>query len=198
MEEGENKYTLQDYRTMLDLMQDEDVEWTPYNMSIRLILPPACMAGHKYWLSIAPLIDFSIVETYHPNRVMSQFSKIQVILPPARSTLHDINKVDRQKHPTKDWLEYHHEHVAAWNDRKRLIVDETRPYDHRLHLAYMEWYNTATISIFATYIGISVDRALVGERLGRPKARIIELVRIQLLVLYWHNKKKLLVLQFFY
>ncbi|KAJ3691366.1 hypothetical protein LUZ61_020530 [Rhynchospora tenuis] len=171
-----NKCTLQDYRKMLDLIQDEDVEWTPYDISIRSILPPTCMAGHENWLSMAPLIDFNIVEKYRPDRVMRQFDKFQVIPPPARSTLPDAHKVDRRMYPTEDWLVYHSEHVAAWKDRWKLIIDEARPYDHQSHPAYMAWYNAATIPTFSSNIGLHANRELEQERLGSPRATMTDLV----------------------
>ena len=50
----ENKQSLTKYRELIDVLQDEHVNWMPYTPKIVQSLPPTCMYQQEYWLLKSP------------------------------------------------------------------------------------------------------------------------------------------------
>lgn len=90
----------------------EDVSWVPYDNEILQRLSPLCFIHERYWMSTTILINYVIMKMYHPNRVMRQFGKYQVIPPLARSTLRLLYVTDYQKFSKKNSIEYHRDFIS--------------------------------------------------------------------------------------
>ncbi|KAH1130334.1 hypothetical protein J1N35_001712 [Gossypium stocksii] len=109
---GECTVTLEDVAQQLGLPINENATavWST-NLSI----------GRSYTVSIYHLIIENharegIVEGYHDDRILWQFSCIQYILtlPVRLGKIHGMNR--RGKHGN-DWGEVHEEYIMIWNNR---------------------------------------------------------------------------------
>ena len=146
-----------EYRGLIDALQDVNVNWTPYTPEVVQELPPSCMIHQDKWLRRGPLIDFAIVETHHPERVMRQFNLHQQIPPPLRSTSTFLHDLDRSKFPKADWLHNHREYLDEWDSQR--VIEEQEPFDPDCLTDYFNWYNKVTIPTFQSVMNVGVVHA---------------------------------------
>ncbi|KAL0345261.1 UNVERIFIED_CONTAM: hypothetical protein Sradi_4357400, partial [Sesamum radiatum] len=83
------------------------------------------------WNIRCPLINYSIVEMHHVERVLRQFGMIQDIPPNPLVSERRLHQIDRRGRRGEDWVAFHRDYILKWNDVHSLIV--VRPM----------WYNLA-------------------------------------------------------
>lgn len=130
-------HSLSYYRNKIDMLRDENVAWTPYPHDTgsvqQQVLPPICMIDSGLWMITTPLLHFSIIETYHPERVMHQFGRYQTVPPPTHSTIGSLHSVERRARLRENWTAYFNKYVNEWSRRKDTIIHEERAYDSTLY-----------------------------------------------------------------
>jgi Plant mobile domain len=153
-------HSLSHYRNKIDMLRDEQVAWTPYEMrNVQQVLPPICTADSGFWMMTAPLLHFWIIETYHPERVMRQFARYQTVPPPIRSTIDSLHSVERRARPRENWTSHHNKYVDEWFRRNDTIMHEERAYDLTLYkTVYMKWYENATVVCFCRHLTPQTDQ----------------------------------------
>lgn len=110
------------------------------------------------WISKCPLIHYSIIEFYYPDRVFRQFGMRQPIPPsvlPMHKRLHNKNRRGRYNH---NWAETHTDFVQFWDTRIQHIV--SAPFigegEPEVDIGYMEWYQKITRRLITPGIGVRV------------------------------------------
>ena len=85
------------------------------------MLPHYCLEGSDIWLARVPLICFSIIEYYYPDRVLQQFGgyQSQPQAPVDTTTLHAIDL--RGRHDW-NWATEHASWIAEWDSRRECII----------------------------------------------------------------------------
>ncbi|KAL0383971.1 UNVERIFIED_CONTAM: hypothetical protein Sradi_2791400 [Sesamum radiatum] len=76
-------------RNTLDRMQENEFIWTPYLHGLPELQSLPAYATRTPWNIRCPLINYSIVEMHHVERVLRQFGMIQDI-PPNHSSVNDV------------------------------------------------------------------------------------------------------------
>ncbi|KAG8501477.1 hypothetical protein CXB51_003981 [Gossypium anomalum] len=76
-------YTVPIYRLMIEQHAGEGFIWMPYRRpEIAAIIPSSAYVDSHLWCTNAPIISFNVVEWYHGDLVLRQFSCIQYTLDP--------------------------------------------------------------------------------------------------------------------
>lgn len=133
---------LESYRKEINDLNDGKVIWLPYEDKMHL-LPPICSENPSLWRTTAPLIHFWIVEVYNPGRVSRQFNCYQAVPPSLGDTMDGLHKI--MNGAGKNWVDTHHDHLQAWEDREDKCLVDQRPYDHSKHDEYIRWFSGASI-----------------------------------------------------
>ncbi|KAL2237988.1 UNVERIFIED_CONTAM: hypothetical protein Sindi_0990500 [Sesamum indicum] len=110
-------------RDVLDRMQLNKFIWTPYNnIAVELEALPY-YAIRTMWNIRCPLINYSLVEKHHPERVLRQFGYVQDIPPNPLISERRLHTVDRRGRQDMDWATFHAEYIAKWNDVQSMVVE---------------------------------------------------------------------------
>ncbi|KAL0385522.1 UNVERIFIED_CONTAM: hypothetical protein Sradi_2946500 [Sesamum radiatum] len=89
-----------------------------------------------------PLINYSIVEMHHVERVLRQFGMIQDIPPNPLVSERRLHQIDRRGRRGEDWVAFHRDYILKWNDVHSLIVVRPDVGNGRGTVPdYMNWYH---------------------------------------------------------
>ncbi|KAL8505556.1 hypothetical protein ACS0TY_016699 [Phlomoides rotata] len=118
--------------------------WQPYDMMAPDIASLSSRCLSLNYMSECPLINLATVELYHPDRVLRQFGRIQVIPRDIDHTHKDLHAIDRRGRDACNWTEYHRIWIQQWNQRK--LLENTMPINKGVSMSeeYMEWYRKIT------------------------------------------------------
>ncbi|MQL83838.1 hypothetical protein Taro_016340 [Colocasia esculenta] len=94
------------------------VRWEPYTDDILQMLPAVSRQASHLWLSRVPLLSFSIVEIYVPDRVLRQFGRVQHISGPVDA----LDRVTRKGRGHIDCGRYFAHFVQIWYRRTDYII----------------------------------------------------------------------------
>ncbi|KAL0398168.1 UNVERIFIED_CONTAM: hypothetical protein Sradi_2160100 [Sesamum radiatum] len=94
------------------------------------------------WNIRCPLINYSIVEMHHVERVLRQFGMIQDIPPNPLVSERRLHQIDRRGRRGEDWVAFHRDYILKWNDVHSLIVVRPDVGNGRGTVPdYMNWYH---------------------------------------------------------
>ncbi|KAG8490274.1 hypothetical protein CXB51_015841 [Gossypium anomalum] len=134
-------YKVPIYRLMIENHSGEGFIWMPYSvLEIMAVIPLSVRVHSNLWCISAPVINFQIVEWYHGDRVLRQFSCIQYISSPL-VRLGDIHGMTRRGRHGLDWGDEHDEYVTIWNNRFKRVPQMDRG------LIFSPRYNTYNSTI---------------------------------------------------
>ncbi|KAL2241069.1 UNVERIFIED_CONTAM: Protein MAIN-LIKE 1 [Sesamum indicum] len=85
------------------------------------------------WNIRCPLINYSLVEMHHPERVLRQFGYVQDIPQNPLISERRLHSIDRRGRQDMDWATFHADYIAKWNDVVVITVPD-----------YMNWYHQIT------------------------------------------------------
>jgi len=127
------------FRTQLDCLTDEMVDWQPYeayferrDATILQLLPAICRTESQYWLARVPLIHFSVIEHTYPDRVMRQFGMAQ-LFPPQPAIPEDYWRRLHARHAAvknKDWSTVYSTEVSYASAPSDHLVPVAPPYNY--------------------------------------------------------------------
>ncbi|KAL0430220.1 UNVERIFIED_CONTAM: hypothetical protein Sradi_0648000 [Sesamum radiatum] len=109
-------------RNTLDRMQENEFIWTPYLHGLPELQSLPAYATRTPWNIRCPLINYSIVEMHHVERVLRQFGMIQDIPPNPLVSERRLHQIDRRGRRGEDWVAFHRDYILKWNDVHSLIV----------------------------------------------------------------------------
>ncbi|KAL8509938.1 hypothetical protein ACS0TY_016959 [Phlomoides rotata] len=137
-------HSLRIYRDIFDRLSDKQFTWQPYDMMAPDIASLSSRCLSLNYMSECPLINLATVELYHPDRVLRQFGRIQVIPRDIDHTHKDLHAIDRRGRDACNWTEYHRIWIQQWNQRK--LLENTMPINKGVSMSeeYMEWYRKIT------------------------------------------------------
>ncbi|XP_078152756.1 serine/threonine-protein phosphatase 7 long form homolog isoform X3 [Carex rostrata] len=130
------------FRSQIECLTDDLVDWQPYEATFQQ-LPSICRTEREYWMARVPLIHFSVVEHYYPDRVMRQFGLYQQFPPPMDPISQDEWSRLHTRHGAtrgKDWSIVHSTYIAYTMEPQRWMVPATGPYDPRSTRYYRMWF----------------------------------------------------------
>ncbi|KAK5812111.1 hypothetical protein PVK06_027522 [Gossypium arboreum] len=108
---------------------------------IAAIIPSSAYVDSQLWCINAPIINFNVVEWYHGDRVLRQFSCIKYIPNPPMQVgkVHSFNK--RGKHGSH-WGVVHQKYITVWDNQmaRRLQMDMSSYLQPSLK--YIQWYSS--------------------------------------------------------
>ncbi|KAL2231573.1 UNVERIFIED_CONTAM: Serine/threonine-protein phosphatase 7 long form [Sesamum indicum] len=132
-------------RNVLDRMQFNEFIWTPYD-DITLDLDSLPFyATRTPWHIRCPLINYSIVEMQHPERVLRQFGFVQNIPPNPLISERRLHTIDRRGRQDMNWATFHADYIAKWNDVQSLRVEGPVIQGGLDTVSdYMNWYHQIT------------------------------------------------------
>ncbi|KAL2242260.1 UNVERIFIED_CONTAM: Serine/threonine-protein phosphatase 7 long form [Sesamum indicum] len=132
-------------RNVLDRMQLNEFIWTPYNnIAVELEALPY-YAMRTTWNIRCPLINYSLVEMHHPERVLRQFGYVQDIPQNPLISERRLHSIDRRGRQDMDWATFHADYIAKWNDVQSMVVEGPIIKGGRDTVPdYMNWYHQIT------------------------------------------------------
>ncbi|KAL2240741.1 UNVERIFIED_CONTAM: Protein MAIN-LIKE 1 [Sesamum indicum] len=110
-------------RNVLDRMQLNEFIWTPYDNNALELQALPYYAMRTTWNIRCPLINYSLVEMHHPERVLRQFGYVQDISPNPLISERSLHTIDRRGRHDMDWATFHADYIAKWNDVQSLVVE---------------------------------------------------------------------------
>ncbi|KAL0412558.1 UNVERIFIED_CONTAM: hypothetical protein Sradi_1457500 [Sesamum radiatum] len=129
-------------RNTLDRMQENEFIWTPYLHGLPELQSLPAYATRTPWNIRCPLINYSIVEMHHVERVLRQFGMIQDIPPNPLVSERRLHQIDRRGRRGEDWVAFHRDYILKWNDVHSLIVVRPDVGNGRGTVPdYMNWYH---------------------------------------------------------
>ncbi|KAL0404481.1 UNVERIFIED_CONTAM: Serine/threonine-protein phosphatase 7 long form [Sesamum radiatum] len=130
-------------RNTLDRMQENEVLYlTPYLHGLPELQSLPAYATRTPWNIRCPLINYSIVEMHHVERVLRQFGMIQDIPPNPLVSERRLHQIDRRGRRGEDWVAFHRDYILKWNDVHSLIVVRPDVGNGRGTVPdYMNWYH---------------------------------------------------------
>ncbi|KAL0385603.1 UNVERIFIED_CONTAM: hypothetical protein Sradi_2954600 [Sesamum radiatum] len=130
------------YSDTLDRMQENEFIWTPYLHGLPELQSLPAYATRTPWNIRCPLINYSIVEMHHVERVLRQFGMIQDIPPNPLVSERRLHQIDRRGRRGEDWVAFHRDYILKWNDVHSLIVVRPDVGNGRGTVPdYMNWYH---------------------------------------------------------
>ncbi|XP_020243243.1 serine/threonine-protein phosphatase 7 long form homolog [Asparagus officinalis] len=121
------------YRNELDQMEDEHVNWKPYEQVLES-LPDICTEEPDVWRARVPIICFEIVEIHVSDRVLRLFGLQQHIPGPVEI----IERNPRKGAHRQDWEHIHSAYIRRWDNREEQLVMER--VDAPDLGVYLRWY----------------------------------------------------------
>ncbi|KAK5784861.1 hypothetical protein PVK06_039400 [Gossypium arboreum] len=101
------------------------------------VIPSSAHVHSNLWCTSAPVINFYIMEWYHGDRVLRQFSCIQYI-PRLLVQLENIYGMSRRGTYGNDWGEVHEEYITIWTNRLGRVPQMDRALDLQPSLEYIQ------------------------------------------------------------
>ncbi|KAL2235362.1 UNVERIFIED_CONTAM: Protein MAIN-LIKE 1 [Sesamum indicum] len=129
-------------RNVLDRMQLNENSYDNNALELRAL---PFYAMRTPWNIRCPLINYSLVEMHHPERVLRQFGYVQDIFPNPLIRERRLHTIDRRGRHDIDWATFHADYIAKWNDVQSLLVEGPVIEGGRDTVPdYMNWYRQIT------------------------------------------------------
>ncbi|XP_012841889.1 PREDICTED: serine/threonine-protein phosphatase 7 long form homolog isoform X2 [Erythranthe guttata] len=144
-----SRHSVRLYRAILDQMLPHQFSWQPYDRTDPEFITLAKdrdIVNQSLWLLTCPLICFSLVEIYRPERVLRQFGMRQHIPSNPSNPECDIalHKSDRRGNAGRNWEEHHNRYIFEWRNRYKHTIDASTLAGPTSEKGYDAWYERHT------------------------------------------------------